>query len=178
MTLDEFYTLSPDESMKIIKDESRSQAKRRLWGGAVFFLLVLIVLIFFLVTEHNLVRIIYACQYSIWVVATGWFTVNNFRFFQVVDSLNTPEHLLYWYEKTINNNRNAYYLGMLGLICNLGDRYSFINHEWTWIFVELTIMAALLALVIYSYFKGDYLRYKTDRDEDIIDRLQDLSNRK
>ena len=178
MTLDEFYTLSPDESMKIIKDESRSQAKRRLCGGAVFLILIIIAIIYFIVTEQVQVRIIYVCQFSIWAFAAGWYAVNNFRYFKMVDSLNTPENMLYWYEKTINNNRNAYYLGMLGLIGNIVDPYSLIRREWGWIYVQLTIGVALLALVIYSYFKGDYWRYKTDRDDDIIDRLQDLSNRK
>lgn len=178
MTLDELYNLSREECIERIKDESRSQAKRRMIGGAVFLLIIIIVLIFFNATEQNLARIIYTCQYSIWAFAAGWFAVNNFRYFRMVDSLNTPEHLLYWYEKTIKNNRNAYYLGMLGLIGNVIDPFALIDRQWVWIFVELTIDVALLALLIYSYFKGDFFKYQTDRDEDIIGRLQDLIDMK
>lgn len=178
MTLDELYHLSREESIERIKGEARSQAKRRLWGGAIAFLFIVGVIINILVKEQDPLRIVFACQFAVFAIAAGWSAVNNFRLLQRMDSLNAPEHLLYWYEKAMKHNRNAYYLGMLGLICNLGDRYAFINHEWNWIFVELTIMAALLVFVTYSYFKGDYLKYKTDRDEEIIDRLQDLIDMK
>ena len=178
MTLDEFYELSREECILRIKDECRSQAKKRMLFGAIFLLWMTILIFLWIKLEQ--VRILYVCQLSVFCIAAAWIAVNNFRLFHKVNSLDTPEQLLHRYEKTMNNNRRAYYLAMLGLIGNLVDPYAFIRSdwEWGWILVDLTILVATLAFLIYSYFKGDYLKYKTDRDEDIIMRLHDLIDMK
>ena len=173
MTLDEFYNLSRDECFERIKDESRSQAKQRLYFGAIVSLLIIVILII-LVIGLDRVRIFPSCQLAVFCVAAGWQAVNNYRFLKLVDNLGTPKHLLYWYEKTISNNRNAYYLGMLGLIGNIVDPYACARHEWDWVWVDIVFVVGMLVFLIYSYFKGDYLKYKTNRDEEIIDRLEDL----
>ena len=178
MTLDEFYELSREECILRIKDECRSQAKKRMLFGAIFLLWMAILIFLWIKLEQ--VRILYVCQLSVFCIAAAWIAVNNFRLLHRVNSLDTPEQLLHLYEKTMNNNRRAYYLAMLGLIGNLVDPYAFIRSdwEWGWILVDLTILVATLAFLIYSYFKGDYLKYKTDRDEDIIMRLHDLIDMK
>ena len=178
MTLDEFYELSREECILRIKDECRSQAKKRMLFGAIFLLWMAILIFLWIKLEQ--VRILYVCQLSVFCIAAAWIAVNNFRLLHNVNSLDTPEQLLHWYEMTMNNNRRAYYLAMLGLIGNLVDPYAFIRSdwEWGWILVDLTILVATLAFLIYSYFKGDYLKYKTDRDEDIIMRLHDLIDMK
>lgn len=146
--------------------------------GAIFLLWMAILIFLWIKLEQ--VRILYVCQLSVFCIAAAWIAVNNFRLLHKVNSLDTPEQLLHWYEMTMNNNRRAYYLAMLGLIGNLVDPYAFIRSdwEWGWILVDLTILVATLAFLIYSYFKGDYLKYKTDRDEDIIMRLHDLIDMK
>ena len=177
MTLDEFYNLSREECFERIKGECRSQAKQRLRFGAIVALFIIACLIIGWIRVDQL-RIFPIIQFSILFLAAVWDAVNNYRFLRWVDGLNTPEHLLHWYEKTIKSNRNAYYLGMLGLIFNVVDPYAFAYHEWDWVWVDIVFVVLLLVFLIYSYFKGDYLRYKTDRDDEIIDRLQDLINKK
>ena len=180
MTLDEFYNLSKDECLVKIKAECQSQAKQRLYFGAILALIIIALMIFTWTRLDHVrnLRILPFFQFSVICLAAVWEAVSNYRFLQWLDNLNAPEHLLHWYEKTMNNNRNAYYLGMLGLICNVVDPYAFANHEWDWVWVDMTFVILMLAFMIYSYFKGDYLRYKTDRDEEIIDRLHDLINMK
>lgn len=181
MTLDEFYNLSKDECFVRIKAECRSQAKQRLRFDVILALFTIAIIIVFAwkwLDHGRNVRILPFFQFSVLCLAAVWAAVSNYRCLQWVDNLNTPEHLLHWYEKTMNNNRNAYYLGTLALIFNVVDPYAFDNHEWDWIWVDMTFVVLMLAFLIYSYFKGDYLKYKTDLDEEIIDRLHDLISMK
>ena len=128
MKLDEFYNLSRDECIVRIKGECRSQAKQRLYFGAIVSLIIIGILIFLMI-KPNRPHIILSCQLALFCVAAAWQAVNNYRLLRLVDSLDAPEHLLYWYEKSIKNNRNAYYLGMLGLIGNIIDPYAFASRE-------------------------------------------------
>ena len=181
MTLDELYNLSKEEGFKRIKEESRSHAKRNLLLGAglVLICIILIILFLFPIEEwQKTARIIRICQDLFLVIGAVWSTVNNYRFLQCVEDLNTPEKLLYWYEKKLNNDRKAYYLVMLTLTCNLVDPYSIARGEWGFVSIELIIAAAMLAYLIYSYFKSDTLKYKTNREEEILDRLHDLIDMK
>jgi hypothetical protein len=50
------------------------------------------------------------------------------------------------------------------------------DREWFWI--DLTIVAAMVAFWIYLWFRGYYLKNIRKRDEEIIERLQDLINPK
>ena len=99
-------------------------------------------------------------------------------FLKGTDSLNTPEQLLDRYEKTLKNNRRAYYLGLLGIIGNITDPYAIIDRDMGWLLIDIIFVVLLLALLVYSYFKGDFLSYKTERDDDITRRLQDLIDMK
>ena len=173
MTLDELYNLSPDESVERIKDECRSQAKKRLRVG-VIATLVIVALLIVVVVMMDRVRFIPTCQLIITCLAAILMAVNNYRFLQRVNSLKTPESLLHGYEKSMNNERKSSHLLLLGFVGNIIDPYAFIRREWDWMLVELVIVAILLAVLAYSYFKGDWVKYKSDRDEDIFRRLQDL----
>ena len=176
MELKESDKLSPNEGLESIKDDCRSQAKLRLCYGAVFLLLILALLVYTFYTDRwkDQVFLLYICQSIVYCLAIGWFVVNNLRFLKRANSAVAPEELLHGFEKTMKNNRNAYYLFFLALIGIVIDPHAFVRHEWNWVWVDLAIVIAMLALLIYSYFKGDFLKYKTRRDENIIQRLQEL----
>ena len=180
MTLDEFYKLSKDECFERIKSESRSQAKLRLCIGVVLSLIMLACIIFIVIKQpqefESYTNNFYICLLSIFFLAAVWFAVNNFRLLRLVDTLGTPQHLLHWYEKTIKNNRYAYHLAVLGCIVSFYPEisYNFKYFNLIWTSVDLMFKIAIVALWIYSYYKVELWKYKTRRDEEIIDRLQDL----
>lgn len=180
MELTESDNLSPNEVFERIKDDCRSQAKLRVCYGAVFLIIVIALLVYTILTGRwkDPVFLLYFCQSIVYCFAIGWFVVNNLRFLQRANSTVAPEQLLHRFENMIKNNRNAYYLFFLALIGIVIDPHAFVRHEWEWVWVDLAIVVAVLALLIYSYFKGDFLHYKTRRDEDIIHRLQELVERK
>ena len=185
MTLDEFYSLSKEECFERLKDESRAQAKQRLCGGVVILLLILAVITYIVVSKPQefefYTNAFYICLLSVLCFADVWFTVNNLRFLLLVDSLDIPKHLLHWYENMIKNNRNASFLLVLVLIISFYPEvaYHFKYFDLIWTLTNLTFKVALVALLIYAYFKVELWRgYKTRRDEEITDRLQDLIDMK
>ena len=184
MTLDEFYNLSRDECFERIKGESRSQAKLRLCYGVALSLLLIACIVFIVIREpqeyEGYTNNFYICLLSILCIATAWFAVNNFRFLKVVDTLGAPKPLLHEYEKTMNNKRYAYYLFILGGIVSFYPEilYNFKYLDLNWTLLDLTFKVALIALWIYSFIVYEKRDYKTRRDEEIIDRLQDLIDKK
>ena len=69
---------------------------------------------------------------------------------------------------------------MIGLIiCDPILYYDIINLDRVWIMMELTFNVAIIALLIYSYFNDDIMGdYKTRRDEEIFDGLEELAKKK
>lgn len=179
MTLDELYNQNIEESLEIIKQESRSQAKKRLIGGSIYMFFVIALFAILLVWKSGKpVQIIPSCMLFLFFISAGLIVVNNYLFLKGTDSLNTPEQLLDRYEKTLKNNRRAYYLGLLGIIGNITDPYAIIDRDMGWLLIDIIFVVLLLALLVYSYFKGDFVNYKTERDGDITRRLQDLIDMK
>lgn len=185
MTLDELYSLSKQECFKRLKDESRAQAKQRLCGGVVITLLILAVITYIVLSKPQefefYTNTFYICLLSVLCIAGVWFAVNNLWFLRLVDTLDAPKHLLHWYEKMIKNNRNASFLLVLVLIISFYPEvaYHFKYFDLIWTLTDLTFKVALVALWIYLYFKVELCwGYKTRRDEEITDRLQDLIDMK
>ena len=177
MTLDEFYKTDKKECFVRIKDESRSQAKRRLCVSLICMLIFIGMLIFMKAWRYRGLEnadAIYACLLLVYIFAAGWIAVSNFRLLRRVDSLDTPEELLHWYEKTIKNSRGAC---ILAIIVSIGDPYAYFTGDRAWFVLNLTLTVAIIVFLIYTFLK-DYWEYKTRRDEEIIDRLQDLIDMK
>ena len=125
-------------------------------------------------------RSVLICLFAVGCIASGWMVVNNLWFLYKQRSLDMPNQLLHWYERRFKNDRNAVYLIGLGIfICSPSLWYDiFYLDDRYWILLELVSVAVVVGLVIYSYFHDDILRnIKTRRDEEIIDRLDDLSKK-
>lgn len=173
MKLDEFYSLSREECFERIKGECRSQAIKGLFIGV----LVLLIIMYDSYSYPEL-RLISNCLLSIACIAVGWIVVNNLRFLLRLRSVNTPEELLHLYKKRLGNDRRTIYLVMLALIIlypPMWYKYFYISHKW--LFIDLTMGIALIAMLVYAFF-DDYNidRYTSRRDEEIVDRLEDLIN--
>lgn len=185
MTLDEFYNLSKEECFERIKGESRSQAKQRLCVGVVITLLMLAIIIYIVLCKPQefeyYTNAFNICLLSVFCIAALWFSFNNLWFLWRLDSLDAPKDLLYRYEKVLKNNRNALFLLLLGCIvsCYPDVAYHFKYLDLVSALVDLLFRVAWIVLCIYLYFKVDmWWCYRTRRDEEITDRLQDLINNK
>ena len=165
-TLDNF---SRDEKFELIKAECRSQDKKGLWAWAFALFLFLIIAVVVVLAK---VRIIYLCMLLPFGVLFVWSAVSYYWFLHRLDRLDTPEQLLHSFHKKLSNQRNASYLQMLGLVGLLMSPIPDIcrDGEWLWLIFPITF----LAILIYSYFRGDFVPYKTRRDEEILSRLENL----
>ena len=98
--------------------------------------------------------------------------------------LDTPKELLYWYKKRLKNDRTALYLAMLGfLICDQSFWFDVFNMDKGWIIAvtmfKVLLVVAIIAVFILPYFDDIIVgEFMTRRDEDIIDRLEDLVEKK
>ncbi len=176
MNYQELDNLSRGERFEKLKALCRLQAIIGL-GIAVVVLLAIIGL---MITWGDLeeLRTVLICLFAVGCVASGGMVVNNLWFLYRQRSLDTPDRLLHWYKKRFNNDRNAIYLVGFGIfICSPSLWYDIFNlDDRVWILTELAFAAVVVALVIYSYFHDDILRkFVTRRDEEIFDRLEDLS---
>jgi hypothetical protein len=60
---------------------------------------------------------------------------------------------------------------MLAVVAGLGGPYSFTDSSWGY----WAMKAILIALILIFYYNGIYMR-PSDRDKEIIERLQELIN--
>ena len=163
-----------DEWLGIIKDVCRSQSKRAVGFLAVILLLFIHAGIYFFTSKyqgHGIGDIAASC-FELAICSTLiWGIVNNLRFLRVVDSLDTPQQLLLQHEKRIKNDRRAALVCMLAAVASLGGSYAFTDSSWGY----WAMKAILIALILFFYFKGSYLK-SSDRDKEITERLQELIN--
>lgn len=181
MKLEESYRLSRDKWFDRIKDESRSQAKK----GLCLAVGVLLISIFGTILWRYLEqKIVLTCFLAVGCIASAWIVVNNLRFLKRLNILDTPEELLHWYKKRLKNDHNALYLAMLGfLICDPSYWFDVFNLDKGWIIAvsvfEVLFVVAIIAVSILPYFDdiiaGEFI---TRRDEEIIDLLEDLVEKK
>lgn len=180
--LEDLNYKSRDEWFEVIKGVCRFQAKRAVCWLTIFLLLFIAAGVYFYTSRYQggkVGDIVAICFELIICSILAWGIVNNLRFIQSTNRLETPEQLLQQHEKRMKNDRRASLVCMLAVIVSLGGPYAFTDLEWPSYLVNWSIKAVLVALILYFYFKfkGSYLRY-SNRDIEITERLQDLINPK
>lgn len=197
METENSYDLNRSEKLERVKDACRKQAKKGICIEVVFFLLfiVLIFTISWSNREYGTGSLIYVCVALFFLIALTWFAVEAFRFLKRLDSVNNPEELLHSFKRINNIGRRVFYVGLLGLIVLLAIDYAVREDDWIVLGMDLTIVVALIAMLIYSYFDDDILlrslydnpvsqfsneltdvmlRTKDPANEEINDQLEDL----
>ena len=96
----------------------------------------------------------------------GWLLLFNYRSFKNIDSLDTPERLLHWFEKKHRYNMILWIVGSIFLFAILLVHSGF--NIWTIVGVALAI-----GIIALAYYSGEGpLSYRKDRD--IIEQLREL----
>lgn len=174
--LEDLNYKSRDEWFEVIKGVCRFQAKPAVCWLTIFLLLFIAAGVYFYTSRYQggkVGDIVAICFELIICSILAWGIVNNLRFIQSTNRLETPEQLLQQHEKRMKNDRWASLVCMLAVIVSLGGPYAFTDLEWPSYLVNWSIKAVLVALILYFYFKGSYLRY-SNRDIEITERLQEL----
>ena len=178
--LEDLNYKSRDEWFEVIKGVCRFQAKRAVCWLTIFLLLFIAAGVYFYTSRYQggkVGDIVAICFELIICSILAWGIVNNLRFIQSTNRLETPEQLLQQHEKRMKNDRRAALVCMVTVIVSIGGPYAFTDLEWPSYLVNWSIKAVLVALILYFFLKGSYLRY-SNRDIEITERLQDLINPK
>lgn len=172
--LEDLNYKSRDEWFEVIKGVCRFQAKRAVCWLTIFLLLFIAAGVYFYTSRYQggkVGDIVAICFELIICSILAWGIVNNLRFIQSTNRLETPEQLLQQHEKRMKNDRRASLMCMLAVIVSLGGPYAFTDSSWGY----WAMKAVFIAIILIFYFKGSYLR-PSDRDNEITERLQELIN--
>ena len=159
MKTENFDNLSKSEKFERIKGACRKQAKKGICLEIVFFILF-IILIFNLSwvnRDHGTDYTIYGCVALFFLVALALFSVESFLFLNHLARVNTPEQLLHSFKRINNIGRRVFYLGSLGLIALLAIDYIIRDDDWVVLGMNLSLVAIMIAMLIYSYFDDDIM---------------------
>ena len=172
--LEDLNYVDRNEWFEVIKDVCRSQSKRAVGFLAAILLLFILAGIYSFTSKSQGLEvgdIAAICFDLIICFALIWGIVNNLRFLRVADSLSTPQQLLLQHEKRIKNDRRAALVCIVTVIVSLGGPYIFTVSDWPY----WAMKAIIIAFIIFFYYKVSYMR-PSNRDEEIIGRLQELIN--
>lgn len=170
--------LSNDALFNVIKDKCISKAKFHFYSGLMLLFLVIAGAIYcgFQVIQYNLdiEDVAYFLSFLILLCAVIWFVLNNYRFLQKTDTLDTPDKLLYQYDKKIRHYGKIFSIFIWVLWVNLINSPNFSSHNLSVRVVRVTIIIVLSALCIYLLFKRGYM---SRSDKEIIEQLQELTKK-
>ncbi len=153
------------ELFEELKGKCKSMLKRDLYESII--LILFIPLLFFTAQKlDDPKNIIY---FMLWITIFcfgGWLLLFNYRSFKNIDSLDTPERLLHWFEKKHRYNMILWIVGSIFLFAILLVHSGF--NIWTIVGVALAI-----GIIALAYYSGEGpLSYRKDRD--IIEQLREL----
>lgn len=172
-----------DLSFEEIKDKCKSRTKVNIYGGLAFIVFTLVLIVGSVIYQKGIqymlhTQVVASIFLLIIVCVAVWLVLGNYRFLKKMGSLDTPEKLLYGYEKKVRNNRLLYFVSIVALVCNLFDDLIFNSLDDTTSLVMIVpVLIALIAFIAIYWYRG--LKDETfkfpGRDVEIIKRLQELS---
>ena len=169
----ELENLSREELFEVLKGKCKSKSRVNFYVGLALLFFMIVSLIFVETQEENkdgMDHIILLIGGALIFCAAGWLVMNNYRFLKRAVNLDTPDQLLYWYDKKIRYDRITNYLVMLACLCPI------------WRGANPTLLTGLIILVAFIVFS--IIMYKTvepivsNRDQEIIRQLQKLVDKK
>ena len=170
METKESDNLNRDQLLEELKAKCKSIVKRDLLLGIIVWIIVILLLIFTWQRLDNPKNIFYIIFWIIIVCFGGWLLLFDFRFLKKVDNLDTPNRLLYWFEKKHRYNFIGWLVSMVfilgGYILEAGFDFGAI--------VGVVLAIGIIASLFY-YGDGPWWYRK---DNDIIEQLRELGEKK
>lgn len=166
MNQEESGNLSKQELFLLIKDKCKSRAQVAHYVGLITLLLIMVALIYsgvWMFRTHETEDIVYFVLFAVFGCTVAWSMMNNYRFLQRFEALDTPEKLLCCYEKRIKSDKIAFFVILLMACTSSGLWYSKMQ--------IIIIGIALIAFSIYLFIKPQSVNRQ---DRKIIERLREL----
>lgn len=174
----ESSNLSNDALFNVIKDKCKSKAKFHFYSGLMWLFLVITGVIYcgYQVIQYNfdIEDVAFFVALMILGCAVIWFVLYNYRFLQKIDTLDTPDKLLYQYDKKIRHYPKIFSIFIWVLGVSLFNFSNFSSQHLIEKIVRCTILIVLVAVCIYLFFKSGYM---SRSDKEIIEQLQELTKK-
>lgn len=172
----ELDNLNKVEMIEEIKGRCKSRLKSDLYHG-MFVLPILIALCLLVLVQiphpYSIGAYLEVCVYVFWACVGVWSILFTYRLYKRITVLDTPEGLLFWYEKRMRNDRVFRFLVLAGmLVCMLGG---LLNAGCDLGLLITLIMLSVVMLVVGYYF---IFIQSTDnvKDKEIVEDLKDLAD--
>ena len=164
--------LSGDELFEELKKKCKSNAKRDIYGGLLVLFLILI--LFFLKGEilDETKSILFLIIWIILGCLSGCAVLYNYLLLKKIDNLDTPEQLLYHFEKKHRYNIIFWAVAWILLISDIIVR-GFDSWALTLSILTIWIVATVVILFCFYNNLGWY-----GKEKEILEQLRELVEKK
>ncbi len=107
MKYEESDNLTKEELFEQIKGKCKSRANRNFYFGLFWLLLIIVLLVWKAITNYpyEVKDTLFLIENAVIACLVGWLVLYSYRYKKIFDRLDTPDELLYWYEKKIRKGR-------------------------------------------------------------------------
>ena len=166
--------LSGNEMFETLKAKCKSKSRANIIFGLALFILIIAGILYLrsypLEYRQGIACISLLIEFAIIACASGLWALNNYRFLKKAGSLDTPDQLMYWYEKTIRIDRILFFLCLIAYLLDLN--LSLLTPLW----VGLTAFVVLSVVFSLIFFKSDS-SFWNSRNK-ILEQLQELIDKR
>ena len=170
METKELDNLSGDELFEVLKGKCKSKSRVNISVGLALFILIIAGIIYRKIHpfeyRQGIPYISFFIEYALIGCACGLWALNNYRFLKKSDSLDTPDQLMYWFEKKVRNDRIYFFICLSAYLLDLCLCF------YTPLWVGLTVFIAFFAFGAFLYFKYDNSIWNSSNK--ILDQLREL----
>ena len=171
METKELDVLNRGELFEELREKCKSFVEHEFYGWIICICGILLILLFFseLLTDyHN--NMLDSIIWIVFLCMGGLFILLDFRFLKKFDNLDTPDRLLYWFEKRHRYNFIVWLVSCILITCIFLIKPSL--DLWAYVCVAIGIVI----VVILFFYCGGPLWYR--KEKEIIEQLRELIGKK
>lgn len=167
--------LNKDQLFEVMKNKSKTSAKKSCWAGIAWIILF----IAFIIVDINKIGFndlqykdisLYICM-MLFACLTGWTVLIDCRFLWKADSYDTPERLLKWHENKFRYVQKSSLVCQLVFLCFITGIIIFnYRNDISSLVMLLIVMVAVFVL----FWHGAIGSHPSNPNKEIIEQLQDL----
>ena len=177
METTELGNLNRGELFEELKDKCKSRSQLSFYCGLLLLFLIVVAIIYTglrgVFSLNDIDGIISFLLIVLLGCAVGWSVLYNYRFIKKTDIIDTPEQLLYCYEKKTKNDK-VFFIA-LGLVL-IGNMFSYIHlYGENTNYLRLGFWIVFFVSIFLIYYRNGFMRRK---DKDILELLWKLVGKK
>lgn len=166
--------LNRDELFEVLKGKCKSKSRANVVVGLALLILIIVAILYRknypFQYRQGIAYISFFIELALIGCACALWVLNNYCFLKKTDGLDSPDKLVYRYEKRIRNDRKIFFLCLLAYWLDL----NLILLEPLWVALTVFIVSSVVFSLIY--FKSDSSLWNSRNK--ILEQLQELIDMK